>query len=84
MSDKVRRIRCATKKCSGFLNANMSSVPKTGDGNWQFKCPICNYWNLASSDGMVKATSRVEFDLQMLPTNLRRPPMVTREPSGGV
>jgi hypothetical protein len=62
----------------------MSSVPKTADGNWQFKCPICNYWNLASSDGMVKATSREEFDLEMLPTNLRRPPMVTREPSGGV
>jgi hypothetical protein len=62
--DNVRRIRCATKKCSGFLNANIASVLKTADGNWLFKCPICNSWNLASSDGMVKATSLEQFDLE--------------------
>jgi hypothetical protein len=64
--------------------SNMFSVPKTADGSWQFKCPICNYWNLASSDGMVNATSRERFDLERLPTNLRGPQMVTREPSGGI
>jgi hypothetical protein len=84
MSEKVKRVRCATKKCAGFLDALVSTVPKTTDGNWQFQCPVCTYWNLAARDGAVKATSREQFDVERLPTSLRLPTVVTREPPGGV
>lgn len=84
MDDKVRRIRCRTKKCAGFLETKVSTVPKTVDGNWQFHCATCGFWNLASASGMVKATARVEFDLERLPTSLRLEHPVTREPPGGV
>jgi hypothetical protein len=84
MNDKVRRIRCGSKKCVGFFDTRVSTVPKSADGNWQFHCPICNFWSLASMDGLVKATSREQFDLDRLPTSLRLPPRITREPPGGV
>jgi hypothetical protein len=66
------------------LDTKLSAVSKTADGNWQFECSVCHYWNPASGDGMVKATSREQFALESLPTNLRRPQMVRREPSGGI
>jgi hypothetical protein len=82
--DKVRRIRCGTKKCAGFIDTQVSTVAKSADGNWQFHCSTCDFWNLASATGMVKATARSEFDLEHLPTSLRLERVVTREPPGGV
>lgn len=84
MSDKVRRIRCGTKKCTGFIDTQVSTVPKSKDGNWQFHCSLCNFWSLASADGGVKATSKEQFDLERLSTSLRLPMSVRREPAGGV
>jgi hypothetical protein len=83
-SDKVRRIRCGTKKCAGFVDAQLSEVAKSVDGNWQFECSICKFWSLASDTGQVKATSKERFDLDRLPTALRLSPFVTRVPPGGV
>jgi hypothetical protein len=83
MSDLLRRVRCCTKKCRGFLDAKVSALPKTADSSWQFYCSMCGYWNLASNGG-VKATSREEFDLERLAPGLRRLLILTREPPGGV
>jgi hypothetical protein len=68
----------------GFVDIQVSGVPKTADGNWQFQCPTCHFWNLASSMGVVKGTSREQFDLERLPNSLRLPFPVTRESNGGV
>jgi hypothetical protein len=84
MGGKIRRVRCSTKKCAGFIDTNVSTTPKSKEGNWQFHCPVCGYWNLLSETGMMKATSREKFDLEQLPTSLRTPFPVTRGPSGGV
>jgi hypothetical protein len=83
MDDKIRRIRCTTRKCAGFVDTRVSAEPKNRDGNWQFLCPICKRWNLAS-DVMVRATSPEQFDLERLPPSLRFPLSVKREPPGGV
>ena len=84
MNEKSSRIRCVTKKCAGFIETCISAEPKTRDGNWQFQCGVCNFWNLATADGAVKATSREPFDLANLSTQLRLPTPVRREPAGGV
>jgi hypothetical protein len=84
MAGRIRRLRCSTKKCTGFIDTNVSTTPKSKDGNWQFHCSVCGFWNLLSETGMMKATSHDEFDLQQLPSSLRGPFAVTRSPSGGV
>jgi hypothetical protein len=84
MGDKIRRIRCGTKKCTGFTDTNVATTPKSKEGNWQFHCGVCGFWNLLSESGMMKATSRQEFDLQQLSMSLRSPFPVTRSPTGGV
>ena len=84
MVGQIRRIRCSSRKCAGFIDTNLSTTPKTADGNWQFHCTVCGFWNLLSESGMMKATSREQFDLEHLPTRLRMPFPVTREPSGGI
>ena len=85
MDDKIRRVRCGTRKCTGFIDTRVSTVPKTADGNWQFQCSICRFWSLTSAMGVVKGTSRDSFDLERLPNSLRLPFPVTREsPGGGV
>ena len=84
MDEKIRRIRCVTKKCAGSVETRISAEPKTSDGNWQFQCGVCSFWNLATADGAVKATSKEPFDLANLSTQLRRPTQVRREPAGGV
>ncbi|HEY2744612.1 MAG TPA: hypothetical protein VGL86_08315 [Polyangia bacterium] len=84
MDEKSRRIRCVTKKCTGFIETLISAEAKTRDGNWQFQCGVCRFWNLATADGTVKATSRQPFDLGNLSAQLRLPTQVRREPAGGV
>jgi hypothetical protein len=84
MGDKIRRVRCGTKRCTGFIDTNVSTMPKSAEGNWQFHCNVCGFWSLLSETGMLKATSRDEFDLQRLPTSLRAPFPVTRGPAGGI
>ena len=84
MVEKSRRIRCVTKKCAGSIETYISAEPKTRDGNWQFQCAVCSFWNLATADGAVKATSRVQFDLANLSSQLRMPTQVRREPAGGI
>lgn len=84
MHDKIKRIRCGTKKCLGFVDTNVIGEPKSSDGNWQFHCATCSFWSLASADGVVKATSREPFDLERLPTHLRVNQTVRRESPGGV
>ena len=84
MGDKIRRIRCNTRKCTGFIDTNGSESPVCKDGNWQFHCLVCGFWNLMSETGTMKATSKQEFDLQRLPTHLRMSLQVTRGPTGGV
>ena len=84
MIEKSRRIRCVTKKCAGFVETLISTEPKSRDGNWQFQCSVCTFWNLATADGAVKATSRQQFDLANLSSQLRQPMQVRREPAGGV
>ncbi len=83
MDDKIKRIRCGTKKCTGFIDTRLSTQPKTKDGNWQFHCPVCNFWSLLSESGQMTATSKEPFDLERLPTRLRVPYQVTRSPDGG-
>jgi hypothetical protein len=83
VSDKIRRIRCGTPKCSGFIDANVSTLPKSADGNWQFRCTVCGFWILFSETGMMRATSREQFDLERLPASLRGH-SIPREPAGGV
>ena len=73
-----------TKKCAGFIETRISEEPKTREGNWQFQCTICTFWNLAAADGAIKATSKTQFDLANLSTQLRLPTQVRREPGGGV
>ena len=82
MNDKIRRVRCGTPKCTGFIDTQVSTVPKTREGHWQFQCGVCRFWSLLSDTGMVRATSRDQFDLERLPSSLRAP--VTRSPVGGV
>jgi hypothetical protein len=84
MHQKSRRISCVTKKCAGFIETPISAETKTRDGNWQFRCGVCSFWNLAGADGAVKATSKEPFDLANLPTQLRLPTPIRREPAGGV
>ena len=84
MQDKIKRVRCGTPKCTGFLDTRVSTEPKARDGNWQFQCPVCNQWSLLSDVGMVRATSRDKFDLERLPSNVRFNSTVKREPPGGV
>lgn len=84
MDEKIRRIRCVTKKCAGFIETRISTEPKTREGNWQFQCSVCTFWNLAAADGAIKATSKTQFDLANLSTQLRLPTHVRREPAGGV
>ena len=84
MNEKIRRIRCVTKKCSGFIETRLHAEPGTRDGNWQFQCNVCSFWNLAAADGSVRATSKTQFDLTSLSTQLRLPMQVRREPPGGV
>ncbi len=84
MADKIRRIRCGTPKCSGFIDANLSTIPKNSDGNWQFHCAVCGFWCLFSAAGMLRATSRDQFDLTRLPHGLRSQLSITRSPDGGV
>jgi hypothetical protein len=84
MDEKSLRIRCVTKKCGGFIETRLSAEPKTREGNWQFQCNVCSFWNLAAADGAVRATSKTQFDLTSLSMQLRLPPQVRREPPGGV
>ena len=84
MDEKSRRIRCVTKKCSGFIETLLSAEPKTREGTWQFQCTVCGFWNLAAADGAIRATSKTQFDLTSLSMQLRMPTQVRREPAGGV
>jgi hypothetical protein len=84
MADKIRRVRCGTPKCSGFIDTNVSTMPKSEEGNWQFHCAVCGFWSLFSEAGMMRATSRDEFDLTRLPPGLRGQLSFTRSPGGGV
>jgi hypothetical protein len=84
MDDKIRRIRCSTRKCVGFLDTRVSTEPKSRDGNWQFLCATCNFWNLAAANGVIKATSNERFDLDRLSYSQRTPTVIRREPPGGV
>ena len=84
MDDKIRRIRCGTPKCTGFIETKVSTTPKSKEGNWQFYCAVCRFWNLLSETGSLKATAPQEFDLEHLPHSLREPFRVTRYPGGGV
>jgi hypothetical protein len=84
MGGKIQRVRCSTKKCAGFIDTNLSTTPKSKEGNWQFQCPVCAFWNLLSETGMMQATSREQFNLEQLPMSLRTPFRVVRSPSGGV
>ena len=84
MVEKSLRIRCVTKKCTGSFETHLSAEPKTRDGNWQFQCGVCSFWNLATADGAVKATSREPFDLANLSSQLRLPTQIRREPAGGI
>ena len=84
MADKIRRIRCGTKKCTGFIDTKLSTEPKSADGNWQFHCKLCNFWTLAVEDGSVRATSREPFDLERSGSHLRMATGLRREPPGGV
>jgi len=84
MGGKIRHVRCSTRKCAGFIDTNGSTTPKSKEGNWQFHCPVCGFGNLSSDTGMMKATSREQFNLEQLPLSLRAPSHVTRSPSGGV
>lgn len=84
MSDKIKRIRCGTKKCTGFVDTQVSTEIMK-DGNWQFHCSVCKFWSLVSLEGNVKATSREQFDLDRLPSNVRFAfSSLRREPPGGV
>jgi hypothetical protein len=65
-------------------DTRLAAEPKTRDGNWQFQCNVCSFWNLVAADGSVRATSRTQFDLTNLSTQLRLPTQVRREPPGGV
>ena len=78
----MKRMRCATRRCAGAGQA--SPIDTDRDGNWQFQCPACKFWNLASKAGAVQATSPAPFDLDRLSTSLRHSMHVTRSPSGGV
>jgi hypothetical protein len=84
MSEKIRRIRCGTPKCTGFFDTNVGTVAKSREGNWQFHCTLCGFWSLLGTSGVVKATSREQFDLDQLPPRLRMDQTLTREPPGGV
>lgn len=84
MNEKIRRIRCVTAKCTGVFETLISTELKSREGNWQFQCVQCSFWNLAASDGAVKATSKTQFDLANLSTQLRFPTAIRREPAGGV
>jgi hypothetical protein len=84
MVDKIRRIRCGTKKCTGFIDTKLSAQPKSADGHWQFHCTLCKYWTLAVEDGSVRATSREQFDLDRSSNHTRLSNGVRREPPGGV
>ena len=81
MNDKIRRIRCGTKQCPGFVDIQLSTAHVVG-GNWQFHCSRCGYWILVSSDGSIRGTAREEFDLQRV-SSYRDPMSVTRSPEGG-
>ena len=82
MSDKIRRIRCATKQCPGFVDIQLSAAVVVG-GNWQFHCARCGYWVLVSAEGDIRGTSKEEFDLQRVSGRFG-PTRVTRSPQGGV
>jgi hypothetical protein len=82
MNNKIRRIRCGTKQCSGFIDTQLPA-PSTTNGSWQFHCSRCGYWSLISADGGMRATSKDEFDLNNVSSHLRSM-RVTREPAGGV
>jgi hypothetical protein len=85
MGGKVRRIRCGTRKCAGFIDTNNAApTPKSREGNWQMHCTVCGCWSLFSDTGLMKATSRDQFDLERLPASLRLPVAITRVPPGGV
>jgi hypothetical protein len=84
MNDKIRRVRCGTKKCTGFIDTKVSMAPKTKNGDWQFHCSVCHYWNLLSEAGLVRATSKEQFDLERLSTSLRASYPITRDPAGGI
>jgi hypothetical protein len=79
-----RKVRCATRKCDGFVSIDAATVTTSPDGHWQFQCPRCNYWNLVSSSSAVQATSPAPFDLERLPVNVRFSSQVKRSPPGGV
>ena len=84
MTEKIRKIRCVTAKCSGVFETSIVNEIKSREGNWQFQCTQCTFWNLAAPDGAIKATSKTQFDLANLSTQLRFPQAVRREPPGGV
>jgi hypothetical protein len=82
--DKISRVRCGTKRCAGFVDTNLAKTLKSRDGNWQFQCSSCQFWNVVSKAGTVTGTSRDAFDLDSLPNNLRLGYPVKREPPGGI
>jgi hypothetical protein len=74
------RVQCVTRKCDGSVPMESTSV----EGHWQFQCPKCKFWNLASNQGAVQATSQTPFDLDRLPSGVRSSLYVKRSPPGGV
>ncbi len=79
-----KKIRCATRKCAAGVPIDAATVAPSGDGHWQFQCPLCKYWNVVSPPGAVQATSPTPFDLERLPANVRFSSQVKRSPPSGI
>ena len=84
MQSVSKRARCATKKCGTGVSIDIAATPTNRSGDWQFQCPGCKFWNLASAENAVQATSLTQFDLERLPPSLRLSWQVKRSPSGGI
>ena len=80
----TKKLRCATRKCGGVVPVDAATVATSHDGYWQFHCPLCKYWNLASPSDAIHATSPTPFDLERLPTSVRMGSQIRRSPPGGV
>ena len=80
----MKKLRCATRKCGGIVAIDAATVATSQDGYWQFICPLCKYWNLASATDDIQATSLTPFDLERLPTSVRSLSQIKRSPPGGV
>jgi hypothetical protein len=83
-STVTKRVRCVTRGCNRTVAVETSNVETDEHGKWQFQCPFCSFWNLASSQDAVLATSRTPFELRSLPRGLRESGHVARSEPGGI